>query len=132
MFSPISRASSLALRLLTVVSCRAQLEQPSVQKLLLVQLPLNVKVEARRREKQNLGSFVFSFGKMPGLAYKIGEKLVLLGALHVFLITHLQALCYSVQTVEHSSIYQRATERQSSASNVATSNRYPVLTIITG
>ena len=40
MFSPISRASSLAWWLLTVVPWRAQLEQPSVQKVRLVQLPL--------------------------------------------------------------------------------------------
>ena len=69
---------------------------------------------------------------MPGLAYKIGEGLVILEALHVFLITYLQVLCYSVQTVEHSSIYRRRTKRQqSSASNVATSNQYPVLAVIT-
>lgn len=68
---------------------------------------------------------------MPGLAYKIGEKIVLLEALHVFLITYLQGLCYSVQTVERSSIYQRRTKRQSSASNAATPNRYPVLAVTT-
>jgi len=51
--------------------------------------------------------------------------------MHALLITCLQALCYSVQTVERSSIYQRGAKRQSSASNVATSNQYPVLAAIT-
>ena len=74
MFSPISLASSLALRerrLVTVVSCGAQPEQPVVQNLRLVQLPLMSKQNAEAG-KANLGTFVFPSWKIPRLAYKIG------------------------------------------------------------
>ena len=74
MFSPISRASSLPWWLVTVVPCRAQFEQPAVQNLWLVQLPLMLKQKRGGEKSKTWDPLFFLLEKCPDWHIKSVRK----------------------------------------------------------